>query len=1197
VSVRGALFRRSIKRIIAASAGAALVLTSAVVVAAPAHASTYFMDSNDIAYELDSATGTALVTGYFGGPDLEVPGTIVGGDARTYVVTSIDTYAFLSKNLTSLTLSGELKSIGFAAFGNNELTEVEIPGSVTTIGNGAFATNRLTSVTLHEGLTTIVDGAFSRNQLTTVDIPASVTTLGARAFFDNALTSVTLPEGFSSISESAFSRNALTDLHLPTSVTAVGASAFAYNQLGAVTLHEGLTTIGAGAFTNNNVTAVEIPASVTAIGAAAFASNGLASVSFVGASPAGITAGGDADASLGAEATVHYLSEFAVDGGFTAGSWQGYPSVLDGIVSFDMNGHGSADSQRVIAGASAVEPAAPTASGGVFAGWFSDAEFATEHDFSAAVNDDVTVYAKWYSTFSADGISYTQTGTDTVAATGYDNSAPKLAIPASIVEDGMPYQVTAIGDSAFASAGLTAVTLPAGLTSVGRSAFEGNFLTDIELPSGVTAIGTQAFADNELAAATLNDGLLSIGSMAFARNALTALVIPSSVTIIGGNAFAFNTLTSVVLTEGLIDIGDAAFFANDLTELEIPASIAEIGSEAFQANSITSVVFMGGAPSAIARGDTSGASLGSAATVRYLAEFEVIGGFTAGTWQGYTSSMDRIVSFETNGHGSTNAQRVGAGSPATAPTPPTAVDWDFAGWFSDTALLAQYDFATAVNADLTLYAKWTIVGSFVDDGITYLPNGPDTASAIGYDGSSREVDIAATVVHAGQTYQVTEIGDLAFYETRLTAVSLPEGLISIGEAAFAFNPITSLVLPDSVISIGEAAFLVNDISSLTISDAVTSIGDGAFADNFLTSLQLNDGLISIGSGAFNSNDLTIVEIPASVTTLMSFSFSSNDLESITLQEGLIYIDKMAFADNDLTIVRIPASVTSIGSSAFEENPVTSVTFAGAAPNTFTPAADVDRASLGTPSGVTVHFLAAFAGDGEFTPGTWQGYTSVVDPIVTFELDGHGPAHVQRLIGGDLAVAPTAPVLPDWEFDGWYSDASFDTAFDFTVAPTDDMTVFARWTAVAPALWLDLGLAIGDAFAGAEMTVSGAGLAAGTDYTLILRSTPVLLAGGTTGASGAFTAAALFPAALAAGQHTVTLSGTGADGSAVSAVAYLTVNATGTVTHLSYTAAETVTAVTAPAALVSTGFEGAPLGFAALLVLLAGAALLRRRSVA
>jgi uncharacterized repeat protein (TIGR02543 family) len=230
---------------------------------------------------------------------------------------------------------------------------------------------------------------------------------------------------------------------------------------------------------------------------------------------------------------------------------------------------------------------------------------------------------------------------------------------------------------------------------------------------------------------------------------------------------------------------------------------------------------------------------------------------------------------------------------------------------------------------------------------------------------------------------------------------------------------------------------------------------------------------------------------------------------------------------------------------------------------------------------------------------------VADPVVSFDLGGHGTVDAQRVVAGSLAVAPDAPVRADWKFGGWFSDEALTTEFDFAVAPTENVTLFARWVAVeAPvlpdaSLSLNLGLAVGDTVAGAPVTVSGAGLQEGSDYTGILRSTPVQLVGGTVDSSGAFSDTGAFPTGLSAGQHTVTVSGTAANGSAVSTVAYLTVSATGTVTYLSYSAAEAVTAVTATAALAETGVDGAPLGFAALLLLLAGAALLanRRRSVA
>lgn len=71
-----------------------------------------------------------------------------------------------------------------------------------------------------------------------------------------------------------------------------------------------------------------------------------------------------------------------------------------------------------------------------------------------------------------------------------------------------------------------------------------------------------------------------------------------------------------------------------------------------------------------------------------------------------------------------------------------------------------------------------------------------------------------------------------------------------------------------------------------------------------------------------------------------------------------------------------------------------------------------------------------------------------------------------------------------------------------------------------------------------------------------------------------------------GQHTVTLLAAAADGSAVSRVAYLTVNASGRVMYLSFMDAEPE--------LAETGFDGAPVGGAALLLVLDGGVLVRRR---
>ena len=67
------------------------------------------------------------------------------------------------------------------------------------------------------------------------------------------------------------------------------------------------------------------------------------------------------------------------------------------------------------------------------------------------------------------------------------------------------------------------------------------------------------------------------------------------------------------------------------------------------------------------------------------------------------------VTFDANGKDAAvpDPQRVKEGKTATEPsTKPQCKGYTFAGWYTDEACTKAYDFATAVTADMTLYAKW-----------------------------------------------------------------------------------------------------------------------------------------------------------------------------------------------------------------------------------------------------------------------------------------------------------------------------------------------------------------------------------------------------------------------------------------------------------------------------------------------------------
>lgn len=123
--------------------------------------------------------------------------------------------------------------------------------------------------------------------------------------------------------------------------------------------------------------------------------------------------------------------------------------------------------------------------------------------------------------------------------------------------------------------------------------------------------------------------------------------------------------------------------------------------------------------------------------------------------------------------------------------------------------------------------------------------------------------IPGTIEVGGQKYKVTSVGDYAFfYCSRLTEITIPEGVTSIREHAFAYcSSLKEITIPEGVTSIGNSAFISCDsLIEITIPGSVASIGDYAFAHcSNLKEITIPEDVISIRNGAFfNCTGLTEV---------------------------------------------------------------------------------------------------------------------------------------------------------------------------------------------------------------------------------------------------------------------------------------------------------------------------------------------------
>ena len=357
--------------------------------------------------------------------------TILFGCKNTIIpnsVTSIGSSAFYGCNgLTTITIPNSVTSIGSWVFYNcSSLTSVTIPNSVSSIGSDAFNGTAWynnqpdglvyagkvaykykgempanTQIRINDGTKGIADGAFyGCSGLTYVTIPNSVTFIGGSAFFYcSGLTSVTIPNSVTSIGSAVFNGcSGLTSVTIPNSVTSIGGSAFyRCNSLTSVTIPNSVISIGYLAFYNcSGLTSVTIPSSVTSIGYWAFVNcSGLTTI------------------------TSEIEEPFEIDS--STFSYETY-NVAELIVPY---------------GTKAV---------------YQNTEGWNKFTMITEAPDKDTV------AFTIDGIAYEGSKSEkTVVVKAVDTKQTSIEIPASVIYDGISYQVTGIADGVFDGSSMAAL--------------------------------------------------------------------------------------------------------------------------------------------------------------------------------------------------------------------------------------------------------------------------------------------------------------------------------------------------------------------------------------------------------------------------------------------------------------------------------------------------------------------------------------------------------------------------------------------------------------------------------------------------------------------------------------------------------------------------------------------------------------------
>lgn len=229
-----------------------------------------------------------------------------------------------------------------------------------------------------------------------------------------------------------------------------------------------------------------------------------------------------------------------------------------------------------------------------------------------------------------------------------------------------------------------------------------------------------------------------------------------------------------------------------------------------------------------------------------------------------------------------------------------------------------------------LAALFTVFGtmslraqSFEHDGLTYNVTGENEVEVAGYTVEPVNLVIPATVSYGGTDYEVTGIGERAFYgSNNLVSIEFPDFIKSIGSYAFAnCIGLTSVSLPEGVTEMTMGTFTnCTGLVSVSFPSNLKSFGTGTFEGcTGLTSLSLPENLTDTGWGAFRDCiGLVSVNFPSGLTNIGRETFwGCTNLPSVDLPENLASIGDDAFYTcSSLASIDLPASLSSLGAGVF-----------------------------------------------------------------------------------------------------------------------------------------------------------------------------------------------------------------------------------------------------------------------------------------
>ncbi len=455
------------------------------------------------------------------------------------------------------------------------------------------------------------------------------------------------------------------------------------------------------------------------------------------------------------------------------------------------------------------------------------------------------------------------------------------------------------------------------------------------------------------------------------------------------------------------------------------------------------------------------------------------------------------VTFETNGGSAVAPQIVEEGSKATNPGNPTkqstaGESYSFVGWFTDASLSTPFDFNSEITAAITLYAKWeSTPNQFV---VTFDTNGGSEVApqTINYNSNVEEPADPTKTATAAETYEFAGwYKDAGFNQAfdfandKITSATTlyakwdvtpveylvtfnSNGGTEVAQQSVAYGNSVSKPTDPTKAEVNNTKFAfagwykdeecteVFDFTNDKITSAITLYAKWDQTDKITVIFESNGGshvesiLVYPGETISKPADPTKTATAAETYTFAGW-YTDADFTQAFDFTAQITTATTIYAKWTATPIEYTVTFNTNGGTEIDSQTVLYGQKATQPTNPTKAATSTSKYEFaGWYSDAACTKAFDFATDTITSATTLYAKWNQTDKVtITFNTNGGTQIDSQSLFPGEYVVQPTDPTkaataAETYAFAGWYSDAEFKSAFDFTAPVSGAATIYAKW---------------------------------------------------------------------------------------------------------------------------------------------------------